>query len=355
MSLRQFALSLHISIISFTSLNAIAAAEGGLNIGLSVDTLGELYTRKEDGSNQLNVREAELSFSAPIDHRFEGTLSLAAHREGGVSLFEIHEAFISTSKTVPNTRLKLGQYFLGVGRLNQFHRHDWPFVSAPKVHKEFFGEEGVLDAGLEASTLLPLPFFVEVTLGVGNGYTFGHSHSEGQKPKVPTHYARANHFLTLPGNGGLSTGVNYIGRTDSQGLNSQIYGIDFISKWKDAQVAKFLLQSELWLRKLTPRNGETSLSWGAYAYPEALLVDALSFGMRMDYYSVLSLKKLNQEHIKNYETALVPTLTWKSSEFSHFRLAVSHERQQISNLQSNKTKIQLQSVFILGAHPAHDF
>src|SRR5690606_122720 len=96
----------------------------------------------------------------------------AAHSEDGTYLFEVHEAYLKSSKLLNRVRMKLGQYFLGIGRLNRFHRHDWPFTLVPKVHSTFFDSngEGVVDTGVEVSWLIPASFFLEWTLGITNGW-----------------------------------------------------------------------------------------------------------------------------------------------------------------------------------------
>ena len=163
------------------------ADSGGVQTRISVDIVGNAFARKEDPATKLAVREAEVFFYAPIDPIFDGVLGIAAHQEGGVALFEIHEATIGSTKLVPWSRFRVGQFFLGVGKLNSTHRHDWPFTSAPRVHQEFFGEEGVDDTGLEYSILPPLPISLDLTVGITNGWKYGHVHNAGEEPKAPIH------------------------------------------------------------------------------------------------------------------------------------------------------------------------
>ena len=90
--------------------------------------------------NGMKVRTAEFMFFSPIDQTFDGALNFAAHTEGNVvfSTPEVHEAYIQTSKLIPRSRLKMGQYFLAIGRLNKFHQHDWPFVITPLTQLNVF-------------------------------------------------------------------------------------------------------------------------------------------------------------------------------------------------------------------------
>src|SRR3989338_6739695 len=146
--MKRLFIVLILTMFSFSS--EILAEDGsGLKVSAAVDIVGSVKTRKKSsGEDRIDVREAELLLTGPIDHRFDGLLSLAAHRENGVARAEVHEAFISSSKLVPRSRIKVGQYFLGIGRLNRIHRHEWNFISAPEVHQRFFGSEGLLDTGL---------------------------------------------------------------------------------------------------------------------------------------------------------------------------------------------------------------
>ena len=132
-------------VLLFVALWSVSLASFGDNTGMkvsaSVDIQGSSKVSGEsDAENRIDVREAEILIYGPVDHVFDGLLSLAAHKEEGASLFEIHEAFLSSSKLVPRSTIKVGQFFLGVGRLNRIHRHEWPFISAPKVHALFFWE-----------------------------------------------------------------------------------------------------------------------------------------------------------------------------------------------------------------------
>jgi hypothetical protein len=338
------------------SFGAAHADSGGVQTSISVDIVGNAFARKEDPATKLSVREAEVFFYAPIDPTFDGILGIAAHQEGGVALFEIHEATIGSTKLIPWSRFRVGQFFLGVGKLNSTHRHDWPFTSAPRVHREFFGEEGVDDTGVEYSILPPLPVSLDLTLGVTNGWKFGHVHNVGQKPKAPTHYARLVNFVELPGDGGLQTGFNYLGRTDAQRTRTHLAGVDVTAKWRDGKTVPFFFQGELWHRTLAPKGADATKSLGFYAFPQGNILEGLDFGLRYDGYTVLTLEDALGRKTKNYAESYAPTLTWKPSEFSTFRIAYQWDLER-TKAKSGVTNafLQAQTTFILGAHPAHDF
>ena len=128
-----------IFIATFIFITKTAVADnGGLQMSIAGDMVYDhALSNDSSAENQLIMRGAEVMFYAPIDHIFDGQLSTAAHYENGETLFELHELFLSSSKLIPRGRVKVGQFFLGIGRLNQIHQHDWVFTRAPKVHEVF--------------------------------------------------------------------------------------------------------------------------------------------------------------------------------------------------------------------------
>ncbi len=338
-------------LISSVLLNA--KTEGtGLEMSASVDFLATVNDPKQE---TFAIREAEVSLFAPIDHRFHGLLSIAAHREDGVSMFELHEAFIRGDKFFSGFSAKAGQFFLGVGRLNQVHRHDWPFISPPTVFKKYFGNEGILDTGLEVSYLLPLPFYLDITAGVTSGWTFGHSHDQGKQPKIPTHYGRLKTFIDGGDAFGLALGLNYIGRHSSEGERLHIFGLDGVAKG-EIFGRNYLFQTETWMRQTIPKSGEKNLSLGFYLFPQMELVKSFKLGVLFDYYTILSLENVLGNKVSNSDYAFSPTLAYDASEFASFKLAYKYLRSNQPGKVSEEThSAEFQIVFILGAHPAHDF
>ena len=262
----------------------------------------------------------------------------------------VHTSFFSA--------FKVGQFFLGIGRLNQTHRHDWPFSNAPLVFRRFFDPDGhgVIDTGGEIGTLLPLPFYLDLSIGVTNGWQFGHSHGGGDKPLFPTHYARLTHYSDIAWGGGLQTGLNYLGRRDNQGEWTTLLGLDTVAKWRENKKLTFLLQNELWYRNQNPRSGKLSKELGFYIYPQYGFNENLYLGLRSDFFTKLSLEDASGNKVSNFTYALVPTLSFLPSEFTRFTFSFVHEEsRQAGEHLDTSSYFQVQGVLILGQHPAHDF
>lgn len=338
--------------------SAHADLPGGLQISAAADLVGTLDTKGSNPiRNRLDAREAEVMLYAPIDPTFDGVLSLAAHQEAGVANFEIHEMYVGSTKLIPRSRFRLGQFFLGFGRLNRFHRHDWPFTTAPTVITDFFqAQEGVLDSGAEYSYLLPTSFYLDFTAGITNGWVFGHAHTLGKKPALPTHYARLATYTGL-GSGGAEAGLNYVGRKDEDGTRFSYLGLDLTAKWREEQRLKWLFQGEGWFRIKSPRDAaETEHALGFYLYPQYGFDASWSLGVRFDFLTILTLKNTSLQKVQNYDWQISPQLAYKASEFATFRATYNVRRADLSGVTTRAEEfIELQAVFILGTHPAHDF
>jgi hypothetical protein len=326
----------------------------GLQVMAAGDILGQFNSLSPTTRpNLLGLREAELGVFAPADYLFDAVAILAAHDEGGALWAEIHEVYIGSSKLIPHSRIRAGYYFLNFGRLNSFHRHDWPFISAPPTHARFFAQEAVTDGGFEYSWLVPFaPFYLDITAGVASGYTFGHAHRRGPTPIVPTHYVRALHYTPVGETSGMQWGLNYIGRkTDAEGQMTLV-GLDWVAKFREFSQLRWFFQTEAWYR-----NQNATQELGGYFYSQYGIPDTrLELGVRLDAYSQLNLKNAAGQSLGNLEFGWVPQIAFKPSEFTQFRASYSTlYNLRGSSIQTQEHLLELQTLFILGAHPAHEF
>jgi hypothetical protein len=347
--------SVILSLVLLLSVQSQAQILQNVQTAAAIDIVGP-FNFEDSSENKFDIRSGEFTLFGPLDPTFDATLTFAAHNEDGEFKAEVHEAFISSSKLIPSSRIKAGKFFLGVGRLNQFHQHDWPFVSAPRVQSEFFADEGITDSGLEYSVLLPTDSYWDITFGVTNGYSWGESEVPPEKPDIPTHYIHPVNFVDFGETGALQWGMNYLGRTDAAGIKTQLYGLDFVFKKMTAKTLDFLFQSEIWYRNMNSDETARLEDVGAYFFPQMSLSERLFAGLRLDLFTELARNDVNGDHQDNFNYVFVPTLTFKNSEFTLFRLAYSYGVQTYQG-QSDEVNqmIEVQLVAFLGAHPAHSF
>ena len=322
------------------------------------------------------VREFEFSANAAVDHTWDGVLTLAYHKElqQAEEHIEIHEAFIFSPKIISLSTLKLGKFFLGFGRLNRFHRHDWAFTEAPVYHKAFFGNEGVKDTGVEYNRLVGGEYLNwEATLGLVSGSDFvhtAHDHEEGAadhveegQPHTPTGYLRISAFKEIETTEGLETGVNFISRTNAEVERIHYAGLDFVYKKRSTRFLESMIQAEVWNRaSYHSEESHTMEDLGGYLYYQKGFNRNHALGLRYDFFAP-SLHEGEERHVEvdgfhilNDYNAYTLNYTYFNSEFMLTRLAVEHSSgHELDEKEESVTRVFAQLVFTIGAHPAHAF
>lgn len=299
--------------------------------------------------NKAGIRSAELIFFGPVDKTFNAMFNLSVHEDHGEYITEIHEAYLTSDKISPHLNIRVGKFFLNLGRLNQIHQHDWDFTNAPKVHAEFFADEGVNDTGAEITVILPTVSDHDFTFGITNGYSFGHSHDEGQKPQVPTHYLHYINHHEVSDTQAWQWGLNYLGRKDHEATQTHLYGLDFVLKdGGTGHQVKTLIQGEVWLRDQAALQVADQRAWGAYLYPQTALTEKSFLGLRFDYFESVP--------TAHNEFSIVPTYTYRNSDNILWRVSYAYSSLHIGEENRNlEQRLDFQFVVLLGEHPAHNF
>jgi hypothetical protein len=353
------------------------------DIGIAGDFVANFTQRNVDKANagtfpgrenRFFPREIELALFGQIDPyaRAEVRIEAAEEFEDGerdlhLGLAEAHLTLL----TLPfNTQAKLGLMRARFGLLNQLHLHDGPQVDRPNVLTRFFGEEGLVEAGAEATWIPPLPFFVELLGGVFNGDNdtlFGYG-----KISEPLLTGRLRTFFELEEWGAVQLGASVASGTTPDRLRSTVVGVDAKYKYRPDgwSHSLFTLAGE-WLhlnRRFTTEGADddgdgvlehapekrTRHKSGWYAYAELQPWRRWLFGVRFD--------RTEFPDQRGQEWAVEPYLTFMPSEFLRFRLAYKHtERSKRDGFSDNNSsgrivdELLLQATFLLGAHPAHPF
>lgn len=339
--------------------NASAQADlGGLKMFSAIDLVSDFGIQNPPAdSGRLRVRSFEIAAFAPVDPTFDAMLALAGHDEEGKTEIELHEAYISSSKVIPRTRFKVGRFFLGVGRLNQFHVHDWPFTHAPKSHTTFFSEEGVADTGIEFGHLLATETPIDIVVGVTNGWHYGHTTTGGRRPKTATHYLHPTLFLDMGDSSGWLLGASYLGRTDDDSVQTRLSGFDVTYKKRNGKTISRLFQTENYHRVQTSSTTALNEDVGGYLYGEmAVGEEGWATGLRLDWFSNLSLTDGAGETRRNFDYGAAPTVTYRTSEFSFLRASYFCGVETKAGDENRiEQRIDLQLVALIGTHPSHDF
>jgi hypothetical protein len=352
------------------------------DMGIAGDFVANITQRNVDKAdfgtfagreNRFFPREVELSLFGQIDPYARGTVIVETGEEdpGGELTVALAEAHLTLLTLPYGFQAKLGQVRNRFGWSNERHAHDLPWVDVPNVYRNFFGEEGLREQGVEVSWVPDTPFYVEALVGIFDGdneVAFGRG-----KLNEPLITGRLRTFFEPGLEHGLLLGVSAAhGQTPAR-LRSTLFGVDARYKytpdgWRHALLT--LGAEGIYSIRRTEREtevtdegtAETSIvlekntrrhsGWYAYAEVQPWLRWAL--GTRYDW---------SQFPVDSgREWAVEPYVTFWPSEFLRFRLAYKHtERSQRSPFNDNGGSARLvdellfQASFILGAHPAHPF
>ena len=155
--------------------NNISTATGlsrSFNPAISLNglLLGSYNSEGNDNSSQsnktgLSIEEMALQLSGNVDtwFRVQSTFSME-----GTETFGLEE-LVGSGLITNNLSLQVGKFFVPIGKHNQLHAHDHPFVAIPVSNEMVLGEDGIQEIGFGASYLLPVPFFSEINLQILEG------------------------------------------------------------------------------------------------------------------------------------------------------------------------------------------
>ncbi|KPK88213.1 MAG: hypothetical protein AMS27_00205 [Bacteroides sp. SM23_62_1] len=111
------------------------------------------------GNNGFFLREAQLSFIAPLDPFTRGKGFFATSGTG----VDVDEVYLEWLNLPLNMNLKAGFFRPEFGFLNRYHDHALPQFDRPKGLINLFGKEGLAGAGLASIIMLPKFLFSDAT------------------------------------------------------------------------------------------------------------------------------------------------------------------------------------------------
>ena len=164
----------------------------------------------------FTLQQAELSLFGAVDPYFNGEAHIVFTPDG----VELEEAFGTTQRLPWDLQLKTGYYLTEFGRINPTHPHAWVYLDQPIVNTRMFGPDGLRSVGVQASWLMPLPFFSELYAGVQNA-------NEGEF---------TSSFLSDPAVGGYPAV-----RTDTRNFGDLLYLARWANAWNFGEEVSALL------------------------------------------------------------------------------------------------------------------
>ena len=228
------------------------AAAKVLNPDISVigDFLGAAGNGANRGTSSLQMHESEVGFQEVIDPyaRADFFISFGEH---GVDL---EEGYLTFTALPAGLQLKVGKMRAAFGRVNPLHNHVLPWTDRPLVSQNLLnGEDGIDDAGLSLSRILPAPkgIFLEGTAQVFRGDTDGVFQADKRSHVSTVGHMRLYRDLNESTN--IDLGGSFArGHSPWADAWNQLYGADATLRWKPLRRSiyhSFVARSELvWSR-----------------------------------------------------------------------------------------------------------
>ncbi|MCU1337684.1 MAG: hypothetical protein JWO19_3265 [Bryobacterales bacterium] len=304
-------------------------------------------------SPAFEMHESEVAFQAILDpySRADFFLSFGEHN------VTLEEGYLTFPALPGHLDLRAGKMRAAFGKVNTLHNHVLPWVDRPLVTQNLVGgEDGINDAGLSLSRILPAPggLFVEGTAQVFRGDSDNVFHSWRANNLSTVGHLRGYRDISESTN--VDIGVSYARGASpvAPGLFSQLYGIDATLRWKPLRRSiyhSFTGRAEfIWDRNETNLVAGSPVftrqtPFGYFVSAEYQFARRWFAGARFDW-SERALNALDRD------TGGSAVLTYWPSEFSQVRGQYRRTR-YAEALTANE--ILFQFIFSIGAHGAHPF
>jgi hypothetical protein len=292
----------------------------------------------------LQLSEAEASFQAIVDPYARADFFLTF----GPDEVGVEEGFI-TFPTVPGgLLLKVGKMRDAFGKVDSMHSHVLPWTDRPLVTQNLTGgEDGLADAGLSISKLIPNKFlFMEATAQVYRGQSEIFDAPRREDLAYVGHlraYRDLTESVNLDLGGSFASGNNDVG----PGYRTQLFGADVTFRYRPLRRAiyrRFIARSEfVWSQR--EQQAFDAKAFGFYASTEYQFARRWYAGLRYD----LS-ERAEDPSLTDKGGSFL--LTWWPSEFSQIRGQYKHTRFGDG---PKADEFLFQFLFSIGAHGAHAF
>lgn len=302
----------------------------------------------------LEMEESELSLQAVVDPYARADFFLAFGQEG----VEVEEGFLTFTELPGKLQMKVGKMRSAFGKVNGLHTHALPWADRPLVTGNLLGgEEGLSDAGLSLSRLLPAgPLFLEATGQVYRGEA-GDGVFETHERRDLTYLGHLRAYKDLTESTNLDLGASYsrghngagvVNDVDEGRFSTALYGLDATFRWRPLQRAiynQFVGRTEVvWSRR--DQFGGREDAMGYYVSGDYQFARRWFAGLRYD-------RSGRADAASITDNGGSAVLTYRPSEFSQVRAQYRHLRFGDGAPRANELLFQFN--FSIGAHGAHPF
>jgi hypothetical protein len=305
--------------------------------------------------DQFQFREQELAFGTAVDPYGRADFFVSLEEKDGEWGVDLEEGYFTFDTLPYDLKARAGKFYSAFGKANQLHTHSMPWVDKPNVIRDFFGEEGMSEAGAELSWLVPNPWnnYIELTVQVQNNAN--EASFAGNQSNDLMYVTHLKNFVDIDNDssievgGSLATGAN---AAAGGGHQTNLEGLDVTYKWRPAQQGLYkslTLMNELLFSQKEQGDEETVESHGLYSSLEYQLSRRWSVFGRYDYSQF-------PDDDKSHENACSAGLTFRQSEYCFWRVQYRHTEAEGGSTTDNcRDELFLQLDFGIGPHRAHQY
>ncbi len=346
-----------------------AISVNALFSGMASDNENLIWT--ESGAAQgFHCQAADIEITSNVDVYLQSKIVLGGGEDEALG---VEEAYLTTLRMPIPVILKGGMMLNTFGRYNLYHIHHMAFAENPLILNQVFGPK-LREVGIEASYLLPVPWYSDLLIGVLNGnneFLFN-----GEKQSDLAYLAHFDNFWDLSdetswriggsvvtGNKNLSYAEDIPFDSTISKISSLTWGIDFHLKWKPLQYGRyqsFVLEGEYVNTTLNIDKQRTKPLHGFYV--QGLYQFGLRWWIQARFEQFNRAKELHNYFNNPDGIEINPTkdfsgnrlsfaIAYVPTEFSAYRL--QYNRMQLDN--SKEQQIVLQVNITIGSHPAHKY
>lgn len=299
----------------------------------------------------LALKESELGLQAIVDPYARADFFLTFGSEKGD--VGVEEGYITFLNLPGELLVKAGRLKGAFGKLNTEHLHVRMFADVPLNMRNLLGsEDGIEDAGLSVSRLIPVPgeVFVEATAQLLRGTSDNLFEAHSRNDVEPLFHLKAYRDLSENANlelGGSWTRANNL---EGPGYKTALIGIDATFRWKPLKRGLYrsvIVRGEWTLSEHDAPAGCVRAD-GYYIFGQMQLGRRWFAGARHD-----ESDHADNSSLRDTGTSLV--LTFWPSEFSQIRAQGRRIRYELPGGPTTATELLVQLQFSIGAHGAHPF
>lgn len=209
----------------------------------------------------FNLNHVELGTYFHPHKNLDLTAVFAFHGEKA----EVEEAYALAKGLPGGFEIKLGKFRSAFGKINTQEPHTWDFATAPLIFTGFFGDEGLIEKGIQVSWYAPTKFFLQVGAEVlqgeneasfnYKGFTITHSPTgrsfEVEDKSAPSLFIgfikssfEYNDFTISPGISYAQGKHRHEHGDHGLDADSKLYGVDLTAKYSFDQQRYLSLQTE---------------------------------------------------------------------------------------------------------------